>query len=146
MEMRFRCKLFGLLLGVQVQSLDFGEKGNLIFLRQLASGKHGGSLIQNILGLLSAVATLLLAYISNWKRRENSNNNFSAFPPYDTEQKRGASKELLDDFTVHNQRMNRLVLTLMVTADTKEQLDSDTKSILTRARQKICQMIVLIYR
>lgn len=39
--------------------------------------------------------------------------------------------------------MNQMVLTLMVTADTKEQLDSDTESILALARQKMCQMAVL---
>lgn len=84
--------------------------------------------------------------LSNWQRRQNSNNNFSALPPYDMEQQREASKELLDDFTVHNQRMNQMVLTLMVTADTKEQLDSDTESILALARQKMCQMAVLTYQ
>lgn len=84
--------------------------------------------------------------LSNWQRRQNSNNNFSALPPYDMEQQREASKELLDDFTVHNQKMYQMVLTMVVTADTKEQLDSDTDGILALARQKMCQIAPLTYQ
>jgi len=81
--------------------------------------------------------------ITNWQRRQNANNNFSAVIPYDLEQQRNESKEFLDDLTIRDQRMFVAVLTLVHIADTKEQLDNDTESILTTARKHLCQMAVL---
>ena len=72
--------------------------------------------------------------ITNWQRRQNSNNNFSAVIPYDMEQQRIESKEFLDDLTTRDQRMFICVLTMVHTADSKEQLDNDTESLLTTAR------------
>ena len=37
--------------------------------------------------------------ITNWQRKQNANNNFSAVIPYDLEQQRKESKEFLDDLT-----------------------------------------------
>ena len=37
--------------------------------------------------------------ITNWQRRQNANNNFSAVVPYDMERQREESKEFLDDLT-----------------------------------------------
>ena len=84
--------------------------------------------------------------ITNWQRKQNQNNNFSAIIPYDLEQQRRESKEFLDDLTTRDQRMMLAVLTLVHTADTKEQLDSDTKALLATARQKFCQAAVLKYQ
>ena len=81
--------------------------------------------------------------ITNWQRRQNANNNFSAVIPYDLEQQRNESKEFLDDLTTRDQRMFVSVLTLVHTADTKEQLDTDTESILTTARKHLCQLAIL---
>ena len=67
--------------------------------------------------------------ITNWQRRQNANNNFSAVIPYDLEQQRNESKEFLDDLTTRDQRMFVWVLTLVHTADTKEQLDNDTENL-----------------
>lgn len=58
--------------------------------------------------------------ITNWQRRQNSNNNFSAVIPYDTEQQRIESKEFLDDLTTR-----------------------DTESLLTTARKHLCQFAIL---
>ena len=84
--------------------------------------------------------------ITNWQRRQNSNNNFSAVIPYDMEQQRNESKEFLDDLTTRDQRMFVSVLTMVHTADTKEQLDSDTESLLTTARKHLCQFAILKYQ
>lgn len=43
--------------------------------------------------------------ITNWQRRQNANNNFSAVVPYDMELQRKESKEFLDDLTTRDQRM-----------------------------------------
>ena len=56
------------------------------------------------------------------------------------------SKEFLDDLTTRDQRMMFAVLTMVHTADTKEQLDSDTEALLTTARKHLCQFAVLKYQ
>ena len=81
--------------------------------------------------------------ITNWQRRQNQNNNFSAVVPYDMEQQRKESKEFLDDLTTRDQRMMFAVLTMVHIADSKEQLDSDTESLFTTARKHLCQFSTL---
>lgn len=84
--------------------------------------------------------------ITNWQRRQNANNNFSAVVPYDMELQRKETKEFLDDLTTRDQRMMLGILTLVLTADTKEQLDADTETVLSIARKHMCQMAVLKYQ
>ena len=84
--------------------------------------------------------------ITNWQRRQNANNNFSAVVPYDMELQRKESKEFLDDLTTRDQRMMFAVITLAITADTKEQLDSDTEAVLSVARKHMCQLAVLKFQ
>lgn len=84
--------------------------------------------------------------ITNWQRRQNNNNNYSAVIPYDMEQQRKEAKEFLDDLTTRDQRMMFAVLTMVLTADTKEQLDEDTEAIMAIARKNMCQMAVLKYQ
>ena len=84
--------------------------------------------------------------ITNWQRRQNANNNFSAVVPYDMELQRKESKEFLDDLTTRDQRMMFAVMTLAITADTKEQLDSDTEAVLSVARKHMCQLAVLKFQ
>ena len=84
--------------------------------------------------------------ITNWQRRQNANNNFSAVVPYDMELQRKESKEFLDDLTTRDQRMMFAVLTMVHTADSKEQLDSDTEALLTTARKHLCQFGVLKFQ
>ena len=59
------------------------------------------------------------------------------------EQQRKESKEFLDDLTTRDQRMMFAVLTMVHTAETKEQLDSDTEVLLTTARKHLCQFATL---
>lgn len=84
--------------------------------------------------------------ITNWQRRQNANNNFSAVIPFDLEQQRKESKEFLEDLTTRDQRMMFAVLTLVITADTKEQLENDTETILSIARKHLCQVATLNYQ
>ena len=84
--------------------------------------------------------------ITNWQRKQNQNNNFSATVPYDMEQQKKEMKEFLDDLTTRDQRMMFAVLTMVHTADTKEQLDNDTEALLTTARKHLCQFAVLKYQ
>ena len=84
--------------------------------------------------------------ITNWQRKQNQNNNFSAVVPYDMELQRKESKEFLDDLTTRDQRMMFAVITMVISADSLEQLESDTEMILSTARKHMCQMAVLKYQ
>jgi len=84
--------------------------------------------------------------ITNWQRRQNSNNNFSAVVPYDMELQRKESKEFLDDLTTRDQRMMFATITMVHMADTKEKLDSDTEELQSIARKHLCQLAVLRFQ
>ena len=84
--------------------------------------------------------------ITNWQRRQNKNNNFSALVPYDMELQRKETKEFLEDLTTRDKRMMFAVITMIHMADTKEQLDADTEAILATARKHMCQMSTLKYQ
>lgn len=84
--------------------------------------------------------------ITNWQRKQNQNNNFSATVPYDMDLQRTEAKDMLNDLTTRDQRMFFAVITMVITADTKEQLDLDTESIQATTRKHMCQMAVLKYQ
>ncbi len=84
--------------------------------------------------------------ITNWQRKQNANNNFSAVVPYDMESQRKEIKEFLDDLTTRDQRMMLSIVTIVHTAETKEQLDNDTEALMTTARQHLCQLSILKYQ
>ena len=98
--------------------------------------------IREVENLLLGVETT----IANWQRRQNKNNNFSAQIPYDLEQQRKELKEFLDDLTTRDQRMMLAVITLVVTADTKEMLESETEAVKAIAQNRMCQIATLNYR
>ena len=80
---------------------------------------------------------------ANWQRRQNDTNNFSAVLPYDMEKQRRETREMLEDLTNRDQRMMFGLVTLVHLAESKEQLDSDTESIVSTARRHLCQMSTL---
>lgn len=86
------------------------------------------------------------ANITNWQRRQNANNNFSAIVPYDMEQQRRETKEYMTDLTSRDQRMMLSVLTIVHLADSKAELDADTDALLKVAADHMCQMAVLRYQ
>lgn len=52
----------------------------------------------------------------------------------------------IPSFTIRDQRMMFAVVTLVHTADTKEQLDADTDTLLIIARKHLCQFDTLKYQ
>lgn len=84
--------------------------------------------------------------ITNWQRKQNANNNFSAIIPYDMEQQRNESKEFLDDLITRDQRMFLAVITMVITDDTKEKLETDTDTIFQIARKNLCQLGILRFQ
>ena len=65
---------------------------------------------------------------ANWQRKQNAAQNYSAVLPYDMEQQRQETKEMLDDLTNRDQRMMLGLVTLVHLADSREQLDSGNPS------------------
>jgi len=84
--------------------------------------------------------------VVDFLRKQQNNNNFSGTIPYDLEKQRAEIKEFLDDLTSRDQRMMFANLTCVHTAETKEQLDSDTENVQTFARQRMCQMATLKFQ
>ena len=84
--------------------------------------------------------------ITNWQRKQNANNNFSAIIPYDMEQQRNESKEFLDDLITRDQRMFLSVLTMVLTEDSLEKLKVLSDAIEQIAGKNMCQMGTLRYQ
>ena len=84
--------------------------------------------------------------ITNYTRKQNQNNNFTANVPYDMEMQRTETKEMLKDLSERDQRMMLAVITIAITADTKEQLDTDTEAILATGRKHMCQLATLKFQ
>lgn len=84
--------------------------------------------------------------IANYQRKQNSNNNYTSVIPYDMEQQRKEIREFLDDITSRDQKMFKVILTILHTADTLEQLNADTESITATGRKHMCQIGTLKYQ
>lgn len=84
--------------------------------------------------------------VTNWQRRQNANNNFSAVVPYDLEQQRKETREMLDDLTTRDQRMLFAVVTLVHLADSWAELNSDTETLQSIARKHLCQLSTLSWQ
>ena len=84
--------------------------------------------------------------ITNWQRRQNANNNFSATVPYEMELQRKEAKEFLEDLMTRDQRMMQTCITMVITADTKEELDSETDGIISFAINRMCQIAPLTFQ
>ncbi|WP_443669788.1 VirB4-like conjugal transfer ATPase, CD1110 family, partial [Holdemanella porci] len=83
--------------------------------------------------------------ITNWQRRQNANNNFSAVIPYDMEQQRKESKEFLDDLTVRDQKMIFANITVVHLANSKEELDADSEVLMSIARKYMCDLTPIAF-
>ncbi len=81
--------------------------------------------------------------VTNWQRRQNENNNFSAPIPYEMELQRTETKEMLNDLTTRDQRMMFGVLTIVHMADSYKELNSDTETLKSIARKNLCQLSTL---
>lgn len=84
--------------------------------------------------------------IANYQRKQNSNNNYTSVIPYDMEQQRKEVREFLDDLTTRDQKMFKVIITVMHTADTLKQLNSDTEAIQAMGRNHMCQIGILKYQ
>ena len=84
--------------------------------------------------------------ITKWQQKQNMNNNFSANVPYEMEQMRKEIKEFLDDITTRDQRMMFVTVTLVHVADTLDELNNDTETLLSIGRKHLCNFGILKYQ
>ena len=81
--------------------------------------------------------------ITRWQQRQNARNNFTATVPYELEQQRAETKEFLDDLSTRDQRMVYANVTLLHMADTLDQLNADTETLLSKS---LCNFSILRYQ
>ena len=84
--------------------------------------------------------------ITKWQQKQNMNNNFSANVPYELEQMRKEIKEFLDDLTTRDQRMMFVTVTLVHVADTLDELNNDTETLLSIGRKHLCNFATFKYQ
>ncbi len=83
---------------------------------------------------------------ARFTRKQNNNGNFTADIPYDLQQRTHELKEFMDDLTSRDQRMLFATVTLVIMADSLDELEEDTENILSIARKHICQFTTLTYQ
>ena len=84
--------------------------------------------------------------LTQWQQKQNKNNNFTATIPYDIEQQRTLCKDWLDDLTQRDQSMMLAVVTIIITADSLEELEANTKTLISTASNRMCQIAKLTYQ
>ncbi len=84
--------------------------------------------------------------IAKWQKSQNEHNNFSAELPYDLQRQREESKEFLNDLTERDQKMFLSTITIVHTADTKEELENDTEYLKGIAGRHLCQLGIFRYQ
>lgn len=81
--------------------------------------------------------------VNQWQQRQNKNNNYSAAIPPDMEMQRREAREFLSDLRTRNQRMFQATITVLLTAESKEELDAVTDDIKSIGQEKSCQFATL---
>ena len=102
--------------------------------------------INESIKLLERILLGVESNITNWQRKQNANNNFSAVIPYDMEQARKEAKETLNDVTARDQMLMEGTLTILLIADTKTKLDEISDNLKSTAQRHMCQITSLKYQ
>lgn len=84
--------------------------------------------------------------VGRFTQRQNSLNNFNATIPYHLEQSRLQTRELMDDVTTRDQGLMLGQVTMTHLADTLEQLDQDTETLVSIGQGRGCQISILKYQ
>ena len=84
--------------------------------------------------------------ITKWQQKQNMANNFSATVPYEMEQMRSEIKEFMDDLTARDQRMMFVTMTLVHLADSIEELNNDTETLMSIGRKDLCNLSALKFQ
>ncbi len=83
---------------------------------------------------------------SMWQRRQNQNGNFSAKLPYDMELQRSELRALSEDLISRDKSLMLAMITVMIVSDSKEQLERDTRKLISTAKSFNCRLAVMKYQ
>ena len=83
---------------------------------------------------------------ARFARKQSRNGNFTADIPYDLEQRLKELYEFMHDLTSRDQRMLYATVTIVLIADSLEELSEDTESVLTIGRKDNCQFAPLTFQ
>lgn len=81
--------------------------------------------------------------IHDWEQKQNEKNSYMNSVPYDFKEGVDACVSFLDGLSKRNQHAFMCILTMLISADSKEQLDLDTQALKSTAKAKNCDMAVL---
>lgn len=84
--------------------------------------------------------------ITNYQRKQVANNNSTAIIPHDMIVQRNATQEMLNDISDRDQKLFKVIMTVMISADTLSELDELTEAVSSTARKHMCQFGVLKYQ
>lgn len=84
--------------------------------------------------------------ISNWMRKQVQKGTGTGVLPYDMEKQREESREFLDDLVSRDQKMIPALITLVFSAETKEELEDRTERISKCASKHLCRTATLRYQ
>lgn len=84
--------------------------------------------------------------ITDWQMRQNARKNFAAEPPHQYRRQQEELKEFLDDMQQRDQKMLLCTITLVHSADSLKELESDTREIIGIADEYSLQIGKLKYR
>lgn len=81
--------------------------------------------------------------VYKWQKRQNKNLNFAAEQPYQMKKQQTEIREMLEDLQSRDERMFLGAMTLVHFAESKEQLENDTKTIQAVAEGFSCKFRIL---
>ena len=102
--------------------------------------------INEAIKMLERILLGVESNITNWQRKQNQNNNYSAVIPYDMEQSRKEAKETLNDVTARDQMLFEGTLTVLLVSETKEKLDEISENLKSIGQRHLCQITSLKYQ
>ena len=120
-------------------------RGSAVFCKNLYDGKNTRYERMDVLGEVKPECMRLLGELQDTMKPLPSIDGQLSLMTAGAEERK-EMKEFLDDLTTRDQRMMFAVLTMVHTADTKEQLDNDTEALLTTARKHLCQFGILKFQ
>lgn len=83
--------------------------------------------------------------IDEWKDKQRRQGNYDSEIPYQMEKQKNEMREFLHDLSSRDQGMFLSLITLTITADSLEELNTETEKAETVARKYLCQLGTLTY-
>lgn len=80
--------------------------------------------------------------ITKWQNNQNKHDNYTAEIPYDLKQPRAEAEAQLADIVEHDQNLCYTWVSIMLMADSLEELDADTETVIKNGKKNNIQLMV----